>query len=356
MNVLLSLLGVLLLAGLAWVGVEKLHAQVLFGIVLPYLAVVLFLGGLVARVMGWARSHVPFRIPTTCGQQRSLPWIKSSTFDSPHNRWGVVVRMALEILFFRSLFRNTRAELKEGGKLVHGPTKWLWLAALAFHYSFLIVFIRHLRFFTHPVPKPIEWLGALDGFFQVGLPVLYVTDLLLLGAVSYLLLRRLVVPQVRYVSLATDYFPLFLIGGVAVSGVLMRYFFKVDVPGVKALALGLVSLQPVVPGPGVGSIFYVHLFLVSALIAYFPFSKLCHMAGVFLSPTRNLANNNRALRHAASWPVEVRERVYPRWKLVHTYAEYEDEFRDKMKAVGLPLEREAGEASRGGGEGGSTHG
>ena len=93
----------------------------------------LFLGGLGAKVLGWARSHVFFRVPTTSGQQRSLGWIKSSRLDAPHTTWGVIGRMALEVLFFRSLFRNTRSELKGGGKLVHGPTKWLWLAALAFH-------------------------------------------------------------------------------------------------------------------------------------------------------------------------------------------------------------------------------
>ena len=42
---------------------------------------------------------------------------------------------------------------------------------------------------------------------------------------------------------------------------------------------------------------------MSALAAYFPFSKLMHMAGVFLSPTRNLANNNRMVRHVN--PVEL---------------------------------------------------
>ncbi len=66
------------------------------------------------------------------------------------------------------------------------------------------------------------------------------------------------------------------------------------------------------------------------LLAYFPFSKLVHMAGVFLSPTRNLANNNRAVRHVNPWdhPVEV-----------HTYEEYEEEFRDKMIAAGVPVEK-----------------
>jgi hypothetical protein len=56
-----------------------------------------------------------------------------------------------------------------------------------------------------------------------------------------------------------------------------------------------------------------------------------HMGGVFLSPTRNLPCNTRAVRHVNPWnyPVEV-----------HTYEEYEEEFREKMIEAGLPVEKE----------------
>ncbi|HEX7343353.1 MAG TPA: menaquinol oxidoreductase, partial [bacterium] len=39
--------------------------QALFGIVIPYAAIILFLGGFIYRVLKWAKSPVPFRIPTT---------------------------------------------------------------------------------------------------------------------------------------------------------------------------------------------------------------------------------------------------------------------------------------------------
>jgi len=242
----------------------------------------------------------------------------------------MVGRMVLEVLFFRSLFRNIKFDLREGPKLAYGSAKWLWLAGLAFHWSFLIILVRHLRLFTEPVPFFVNLLDNLDGLFQITLPTLYITDIVILLAVTYLFLRRVVIPQVRYISLAPDYFPLFLILGVAISGVLMRNFYKVDFVRVKELAMGLVNFNPVVP-EGIGLPFYVHLFLVSVLLAYFPFSKLMHMAGVFLSPTRNLANNNRIQRHINPWNYPVK---------VHTYEEYEDEFRDKMKAAGIPVEKE----------------
>ena len=121
---------------------------------------------------------------------------------------GVIVRMALEVLVFRSLFKNTKMEMHEGPKVTYHFEKWLWLAGLAFHYSFLIIVIRHLRFFVEPVPFFVTMTEKLDAFLQVGLPGIYITDGLFLAAVTYLFIRRIVIPQVRYISLAADYFPL----------------------------------------------------------------------------------------------------------------------------------------------------
>ena len=330
MKLPVSLISFAVLVLLALVGAGVLGLQFLFGIIIPYMAIVLFLLGVIYRVIKWARAPVPFRIPTTCGQQKSLAWIKSDNLENPHNLWGVIKRMVLEVLLFRSLFRNTKADLRTGPRLVYGPDKWLWAASLAFHWSFLVIFIRHFKFFAEPVPAWVLAAQSLDGFFQVGLPIIYITDIVIVAALTFLFFRRVVSPQMRYLSLAGDYFPLLLLLGIAISGILMRYFFKVDIMIVKELGMGLLSLHPVVPG-GVGVMFYIHLFLVSSLIAYFPFSKLMHMAGVFLSPTRNLANNNRMHRHVNPWDYPVK---------VHTYEEWEDEFRDVMKGAGMPVEKE----------------
>ena len=108
-----SLIVVIALFLIAWAG-TAIGLQVVFGIIIPYLALLTFIVGFAYKVMGWSRSAVPFRIPTTGGQQKSLPWIKHSMLDCPTTKWQVVARMALEILTFRSLFRNTRMRLKEG--------------------------------------------------------------------------------------------------------------------------------------------------------------------------------------------------------------------------------------------------
>ncbi len=335
MRLLFPLLAVAVLILVAFAGATA-GLNFLFGVVIPYVAFAIFVFGVVLRVVQWARVPVPFRIPSTCGQEKSFPWIKRNKIDNPSSTGAVVVRMLLEILLFRSLFRNTKAEIHyepfspAGPKVTYGSAKWLWLAGLAFHWSFLTIAIRHLRFFTEPIPSFVSLLEYLDGFFQIGVPAIYATDAVILAAVTYLFIRRVIVPQLRYISLPADYFPLFLIFGIVASGVLMRYVTRIDVVGIKELAMGWVTLHPTVPD-GIGVMFYVHLFLVSTLFVYFPFSKLMHMGGVFLSPTRNLANNNRAVRHINPWDYPVK---------IHTYDEYEDDFRDLMKQAGIPVEKE----------------
>jgi nitrate reductase gamma subunit len=314
---------------LAYLGVQVAGLHSLFGVYLPYLAVLLFVGGLIYKILKWARSPVPFRIPTTCGQQKSLPWVKPSKLDNPHTTLQVCGRMALEVLLFRSLFRNTKVEI-QGGKVVYGPNKWLWLGALVFHWSMLVILFRHLRLFMEPVPGVVSLMAEVDGFFQVGVPPLFITTALFLAALFYLFARRVVSPQLRYISLVSDYFPLFLLLGIGVTGAWLRHFAKTDIVGVKELLMGLLTFRPSAPVE-VHWLFYAHLFLVSTLFAYFPLSKLMHLGGVFLSPTRNLANNNRAVRHVNPWDYPVK---------VHTYAEYEDEFREKMKKAGIPVEKE----------------
>jgi len=304
----------------------------IFGVLIPYIAALVFFVGFISKVTGWAKSPVPFRIPTTSGQQKSLPWIKHSNLESPHNLRGVIGRMFLEIVLFRSLFKNTRTELRSGPKVVYSTSLWLWAAAMAFHWCFLVIFLRHIRFFAEPVPGFALFLQEIDGLFKLGVPTLFLTNIVILGALGFLVFRRLFDPKIRYISLFSDYFALFLILGIVITGMLTRHVFKTDIVEVKKLAAGLITLHPYVPGSGaIGFWFYAHFFLLCSLLAYFPFSKLMHMPGVFLSPTRNLANNNRVKRHINPWDYPVK---------VHTYEEYEDEFRDKIKAAGMPLEKE----------------
>jgi nitrate reductase gamma subunit len=329
MTLITALIAILILTLLALGIAFSATFSFLLTAILPYAAFGTFLAGYTYRVLQWAKAPVPFRITTTCGQQASLPWIKSNPMESPSSVWGVIGRMALEVFLFRSLFRNTDVAIV-GQRPVYGSAKWLWFFGLLFHWSLLIIVLRHLRFFIEPIAPWINGLSAADGFFEIGIPTFYLSDAALLTGLSFLFLRRVVVPQLKYISLFADYVALLLILGIVSTGLLMRHFFPADLLQVKNLALGWVTFSPVVPAR-IGLVLSIHLCFVFTLLAWFPFSKLMHMGGIFLSPTRNLANNNRMRRHLNPWNAPVK---------VHTYEEYEDEFREKMKLAGLPVEKE----------------
>ncbi|AGW14087.1 sulfate reduction electron transfer complex DsrMKJOP subunit DsrM [Megalodesulfovibrio gigas] len=327
----ISLILVLTLCAASYYGAEA-GMQWLFGMTIPYLAIAGFVCGFAYKIYSWAKSPVPFRIPTTGGQQYSHEWIKHNPLDNPHTVSWTVGRMLLEILTFRSLFRNTEVVIhrtEDGPRVAYNSARWLWLFGLIFHYCFLVIFLRHFRFFLDPVPFFVRALEFTDGIFQIGAPRLYQTDVLILAALAFLLLRRMFDHKVRYISLISDYFPLVLISGIALSGIYMRYLGKTDINAVKIYVMGLFTLSPV-SAEGIAPIFFMHLFLVCALLLYFPWSKLMHLGGVFLSPTRNLPNDSRMRMHVNPWNPP---------KKYHTYEAYEDDFREFMVEAGLPVDK-----------------
>jgi nitrate reductase gamma subunit len=340
MKAIYSLILVLALVVIATLGAGAAKMQIIFAYCVPGTAFIIFVVGFVAKVIGWAKRPVPFRIPTTGGQQQTLDWIPQNKWDNPSTGPQTAMRMFLEIVTFRSLFRNTKVVLKhDDGKnpiVAYVSNKWLWLFAILFHYSFLIIVVRHMRLFLQPVPQVITAVEFVDSIFQIYAPTLYQTNLLILVGVGFLLARRLFDARLRYISLVNDYFPLFLILAIALSGMYMRYIAKVDVMAIKEVVMGLTTFHFKAP-VGVDISFYVHLFLVSTLLVYFPFSKLMHLGGVFLSPTRNLPNDTRMHHHENPWNDP---NVKP-----HSYEAYEDEFREPMFEAGLPLEKNPEEAA-----------
>jgi len=334
MNALYSLLFVFLLVLIPLFGVDAAHMRTFFGVCIPVSAFIIFIIGFVYKVITWGRSAVPFRIPTTGGQFKSFDpkLFKQNKLDCPQTGAQTFFRMLLEVFAFRSLFRNTATSLhetKDGPVVAYKSSKWLWLFAIVFHYSFFIIALRHLRLFLEPVPFFVNGLEFIDGLLQIGEPTMYLADCGIVAGILLLLGRRVISPRINYISYVSDYFPLFLILGVALSGIYMRYYAKVDVIAVKALTMGMVTFNYVVPET-IGVSFFVHVFLVSVLMVYFPFSKLMHMPGVMMSPTRNLPNDTRAKHHVNPWND-------PNIK-AHAYADYEKQFGVPMAEAGLPLD------------------
>ena len=225
-------------------------------IALFYLATCVLIVGVGRKVVVYAKTPAPLKIPTT---------------PAPTTQVGVVGRMFKEVVFFESLFKSS---------------KWTWLFGWAFHFGLLLAFIRHLRYVTDPV---WSWVAFLQ---SAGVYAGYAMVFGLLG----LWARRILVDRVRYISSPSDHLMLALILGIAGSGLLMKYIWHTDIVALKAFTLGLIwfDWSPLPTDP----LLLIHLGLVICLMFIFPISKLLHAPGLFFSPTRNQVDDARERRHS----------------------------------------------------------
>lgn len=220
------------------------------------LAVLVFVVGVGRKVIQYALTPAPLKIPTT---------------PAPTTRSGVAWRMFKEVVFFESLFK---------------ASKFTWIFGWLFHAGLFVTLLCHLRYFTEPVWWWVNWLTPFSRL---------AAQVMLVGLIG-LLVRRVVVDRVRTISAPSDYLMLvhiILIGG---SGYSMRYIAPADIYSVKQFALGLLKLEFL--SLNGNFVLFLHLTMVAALLIIFPFSKLLHAPGLFFSPSRYQVDNSREKRHA----------------------------------------------------------
>jgi nitrate reductase gamma subunit len=230
---------------------------------LLYAATALLVFGLAWRIVDYARTPAPLRIPVT---------------PAPLTRAGAAARVAREVVFFESLY---------------GSSKWTWLFGWMFHAALALVVVRHLRYVTEPV-----W-----GWVAFAQPFGVYAGLAMVAGLAGLWARRVLVARIRYISTISDHLMLALLVAIAVSGLAMKYVAHTDVVAAKAFMLGLIVFdwQPLPADP----LLVAHLVLVALLMAIFPASKLLHAPGLFFSPTRNQPDDPRERRHLAPWAARM---------------------------------------------------
>ncbi len=233
---------------------------------LAYAVLGIFILGFTRRLWIYARTPAPLLIPTT---------------PAPVTRTGVFVRLFREVVFFESLFKGD---------------KWAWVGSYAFHGAMAVVLVRHVRYFCDPLPA---WFAH----FQI---VGILAGIAMVGGLGLLLLRRLIIDRVRYISSASDYLMLFLLIGIGVTGLGMTFFFRPDIVTIKEVMSNLLAFpQASLPLTSFGDVlFIIHLSMVGLLLLIFPFSKLMHMGGIFFCPTRNQTDTPRERRHVNPWAEE----------------------------------------------------
>lgn len=219
----------------------------------------LFVVAMAGRLWRYAVTPSPLRIATT---------------PAPVTRAGVVLRLAREVFLFESLFR---------------ADKVLWVFSMLFHWGLLIVLLRHLRYFLEVPPLPIVMLQPLGKLAAIAMMV----------GLAGLLVRRMVLPRIRYVTRTTDMAILVLLLVLGGTGLVMTFWMTPDIIMLKHYLAGLWRLDWLgLPGD---PMLAAHLLLFAALLLVAPFSKLLHAAGIFFSPTRNQRDDPRERRHVAPW-------------------------------------------------------
>lgn len=235
-----------------------------FVVGLSYFAGITFILGLLWRLAGYLRAPAPLPMAVT---------------PAPESDAGAAVRVAGDVLLFPALFRADKA---------------LWAGAWVFHAALWVILLRHLRYFTYPVP------GLSLSLTSVALWAGYLFGL----AALFLFWRRMALPRMLYISGVPDYFALVLLGLIAGTGIMVKYWLHVNLVDVKAFTLGLLTLRPVAPPQH--PLFLLHFVLVALLMLYFPFSKLLHAGGIFFSPTRNQPYEIQ--KRGKRWDRELRTR------------------------------------------------
>ncbi|MCG6861597.1 MAG: respiratory nitrate reductase subunit gamma [Chromatiaceae bacterium] len=227
--------------------------------ILFYFAAAVLVAGLIRKIVQYARTPAPLKIPTT---------------PAPTTGTGVVLRLVREVVLFESLFKGN---------------KWIWIFGWVFHFGLFLVTLRHLRYFIDPVWLPIQLVqpfGIYGGMAMV-------------AGLAGLWARRFLVDRVRYITGTSDHLILALLVLIGLSGLMMTFVVHVDVIAVKLFVRGLLTLDfsPLPADP----LLLLHLLLVASLMIIFPFSKLLHAPGLFFSPSRNQVDNPREKRHIANW-------------------------------------------------------
>jgi len=227
-----------------------------------YAATAILIVGLGLKIMQYWQTPQPLKIPVT---------------PAPMTGSGVVSRLFSEVVFFKSLFKSN---------------KWIWLFGWVFHAALAVALLRHFRYFTDPV---WDWVVLVQPFG------VYAGFAMMLGLAG-LLLRRFVVPRVRYITSPSDILFLVLLLAIGASGLSMKYVAPTDIIALKAFILWLMYFdwQPL---PGDANLL-IHLGLVITLMIVFPFSKLLHAPGLFFSPARNQPDDVRTKRHPGAYEAQ----------------------------------------------------
>ncbi len=221
-------------------------------IIFTYIALAIFILGIIYKLYTWAKSPTPIPI---------------GIYQDSTSAASAIKHIILDIIFFRPLLRFS-------------GNYTLWLGSWLFHITLLLIILDHVRLLLHIPISPM-----LRITLKLSIAALIIITLL------YLLIRRIVFKDLRFISTPADYFVLLLLLGITISGYIM-VSTGVNLAAVKYYILSILSFKPVTVE--LPAIFWIHYTLVLILLIYFPFSKLMHLFGALVPPTKTSYHKTKA--------------------------------------------------------------
>ena len=229
--------------------------KILVGVVLPYVAVLVFLVGMIYRLCTWKKLASP---PMTL-------------FPAPPTAQANAVNTLEEVVLFKSLFKGDRV---------------LWFFAWVFHAVLALIVLGHFRVFTGIIDATLEVLGMSPSAIQaMSGGAGGAAGVVILVALALLLIRRLVLARAREITGPADYLALLLIAAVIITGDMMRFSdHHFDLTLTHEYFAALATFSEVTAMKALeNNTFLVHMCLAFLLIMLIPFSKILHLGGIFFT-------------------------------------------------------------------------
>jgi nitrate reductase gamma subunit len=154
----------------------------------------------------------------------------------------LMFKMIGDIFFLTRLFRMNKP---------------LWIGEWVFHSAFLLVLLRHMRYFLYPVPEWVLW------FQTPGIYAGYVLPLSLI----YILIMKLGIEKKTYFS-SYNFFLLLLLLSASVTGIVMKDFLRADLVEIKYFVFNILTIKPIRAPNSV--LFIIHFILTFVFLASLP--------------------------------------------------------------------------------------
>ncbi len=221
--------------------------------VMVYIAVAVFIGGSIYRIVKWLRTP--------------KSKVHQGMFPQPGSAAGRFLKMGKDSLVFPQVLDNDR---------------WMWFFVFGMHLAGIGLFFAHLRLLFEITPL-YNALGAV-GMERLANWAGGAIGISLFIAFTYFLLRRFKSPY-RELSVPEDYLLLVLILMLVLLGDHLRLTQPFDITAYREYMSSLLHFNPSFPSvialKASKWVLVGHIFTANLLLIYFPFSKLVHSIGGF---------------------------------------------------------------------------